>query len=111
MKFLIIISSRDPETVWNAFRFASTTLVYENEATVFLLGSGVEAPTLGTIKFDINEQIGIFREQGGQMIGCGICCEIRRDTIPYLEGELNCDLGSMQQLYALTAEADKVLTF
>jgi uncharacterized protein involved in oxidation of intracellular sulfur len=111
MKVLIIISSKDPETIWNAFRFASTSLVYDNDATVFLLGGGIEAPTLGTIKFDIREQIEVFREQGGQMIGCGICCETRKDTMPFLQGELNCELGSMQQLYALTAEADKVLSF
>jgi sulfur relay (sulfurtransferase) complex TusBCD TusD component (DsrE family) len=111
MKFLIIVYSRDPETIWNAFRFASTTMAYDNEVTVFLLGSGVEAPTLGTIKFDIREQIEIFREQGGGMIGCGVCCEIRSDVIPGLETELNCELGSMQQLYALSAEADKILTF
>ncbi|WP_455235288.1 DsrE family protein [Thiogranum longum] len=111
MKIFIIISSKDPETVWNAFRFGSTSLAYDNDVTIFLLGSGVEAPTLGTLKFDIKEQIEIFREQGGNMIGCGVCCEIRKDTIPNLDAELNCELGSMQQLYALTAEADRVLTF
>ena len=111
MKYLIIISSGDAETIWNAFRFASTSLAYENQVTVFLLGAGVEAPTLGTIKFDIKEQIEVFGEQGGTMIGCGVCCETRADTMPYLEQELGCELGSMQQLYALVAEADKVLTF
>ena len=111
MKFLIIVSSSDAETVWNAFRFASTCTTYDNEVTLFLLGQGVEAPTLSTIKFDINEQIDIFREQGGKIIGCGVCCESRKDTMPQLEQELNCELGSMQQLYALSAEADKLVTF
>ena len=111
MKVLVIISSKDPETIWNAFRFASTTLLFDNQSTVFLLGAGVEAPTLGTIRFDIREQMDMFREQGGNLIGCGVCCETRKDTMPYLESELNCELGSMQQLYALTSEADKVLTF
>ena len=38
MKIAVIIYSNDPETVWNAFRFASTSLAYDNEVAVFLLG-------------------------------------------------------------------------
>jgi len=111
MKIAVVISSREPETIWNAFRFATTSLVYENEVTVFLLGHGVEAPTLNTLKFDIDEQMSLFRENGGEMIGCGVCCENRKDTMPFLAEELKCEMGSMQQLYTITTEADKVLNF
>jgi sulfur relay (sulfurtransferase) complex TusBCD TusD component (DsrE family) len=111
MKIVVVISSQEPETIWNAFRFAITSLVYENEVTVFLLGQGVEAPTLSTLKFDLDEQMALFRENGGEMIGCGVCCENRKDTMPFLANELNCELGSMQQLCALIAQADKVLNF
>ncbi len=111
MKYSIVLSSKDAETVWNAFRFANTALLYENEVTVFLLGSGVEAPTLSTLAFDIEEQMQIFRAEGGMMIGCGVCCDHRKQEMPLLEGQLNCELGSMQQLYLLIHEADKVLTF
>jgi len=111
MKITVIISSNEPETIWNAFRFATTALVYENQVTIFLLGQGVEAPTLNTLKYDIDEQMDLFRENGGNMIGCGVCCENRKDTIPFLAQKLKCELGSMQQLYALVAEADKVLNF
>ena len=111
MKYTVVIHSKEPETVWNAFRFATTCLIYDNEATVFLLGQGVEAPAIGTLKFDITEQIDTFKESGGTMIGCGVCCETRRDTMPMLEGQLNCELGSMQTLYGLIAESDKVVTF
>ena len=111
MKFSIVIHSKDPETVWNAFRFASTSMVYDNEVTVFLLGAGVEAPTLSTLKYDVREQLEIYRETGGNIIGCGVCCENRKDEMPLLEEELQCEMGSMQQLYTLIAEADKVVTF
>lgn len=111
MKFAIIVSSNDPETVWNAFRFAITSLVYENDVTVFLLGKGVETPTLSTLRFDVSEQVQLFQENGGTMIGCGVCCETRKDTMPTLVDDLDCELGSMQQLYAIVDEADKVLTF
>jgi hypothetical protein len=53
----------------------------------------------------------LFNESGGIVIGCGVCCENREDEMPYLKEQLKCEMGSMQQLYALVAEADKVLSF
>lgn len=111
MNIAIIIYSNDPETVWNAFRLANTSLAYDNQVNVFLLGKGVEAGLIGTLQFDIQEQIDLFRDSGGNMIGCGLCCESRKDEMPSLEEGLKCEMGSMQQLYGLVAAADKVLTF
>lgn len=111
MKIAIIISSNDAETVWNAFRYATTSLVYENDVTVFLLGKGVESLSVSTINFDIQEQLALFKENGGKLIGCGVCCEVRRDEFPGLEKSLGCETGSMQTLYALTMECEKVFTF
>lgn len=111
MKVTVIIYSNDPETVWNAFRFATTSLIYENQVTVFLLGKGVEAMTISTLKYDILEQAGLFRNNGGVVIGCGVCCENRKEEMPLLSEELRCDMGSMQDLYGLVAAADKVISF
>ncbi len=111
MKYAVVIYSKDPETIWNAFRFATTSLIYDNEVTVFLLGQGVEAPTVSSLVYDIVEQVELFKESGGTMIGCGVCCENRKDVMPFLEEQLGCELGSMQNLYTLVAEADKVITF
>lgn len=111
MRVAIIIYSNDAETVWNAFRFANTSLAYDNQVDVFLLGKGVEAISVSTIKFNIIEQVDTFRENGGVIIGCGVCCESRKDKMPFLVDELKCEMGSMQQLYGLAIEADKVFTF
>jgi len=111
MKIIVIVTSNDAETVWNAFRFATTSLIYENDVTIFLLGKGVEAPSVSTIQFDVKEQMDLFRQSGGTLVGCGVCCENRRESMPLLEEELGCEMSSMQQLYALVAEADKALTF
>ena len=111
MKIAVIISSNDAETVWNAFRFAVTSLAYDNDVSVFLLGKGVEALSVSTLNYDIQEQLDLFRNHGGKLIGCGVCCENRRDEMPHLEESLNCEMGSMQQLYALTTESDKVITY
>ena len=111
MKIAIVISTNDPETVWNAFRFGSTSLAYDNEVTIFLMGKGIEALSSGTIKFDINAQLEIFNESGGNIIGCGVCLENRQEEMPYLHEDLQCEMGSMQQFYALIVESDKVVTF
>jgi uncharacterized protein involved in oxidation of intracellular sulfur len=111
MKITVIIHSNDSETVWNAFRFATTSLIYENQVNVFLLGKGVEAMTLSTLKYDVLEQAELFRSNGGVLIGCGVCCENRKQEMPFLQQELRCEMGSMQDLYGLVAAADKVVTF
>ncbi len=111
MKVTVIIYSNDSETVWNAFRFATTSLIYENQVNVFLLGKGVEAMTLSTLNFDFLEQADLFRRNGGIITGCGVCCENRKEEMPFLKQELHCEMGSMQDLYGLVADADKVITF
>lgn len=111
MRLTVVIYSNDPETVWNAWRFANSALGYDDEVTVFLLGQGVECTNLASIKYDIAEQMDIFNDYGGKMIGCGVCCENRQDSMPFLREELGCEMGSMQQLYALVKDSDKVVTF
>lgn len=111
MKIVVVIDSNDTETAWNALRFATTSLIYDNQVTVFLLGRGVEAASVSSLTFDTREQLDVFRNNGGVLIGCGVCCESRKKEMPYLQAELQCEMGSMQQLYGLVAEADKVLTF
>jgi hypothetical protein len=111
MKISIIIYSNDAETVWNGFRFASINLVYDNEVTVFLLGKGVEAMSVSSLQYNVKEQLETFREAGGKLVGCNVCCENRSNEMPYLRESLSCEMGSMEQLYSLTADSDKVITF
>ena len=111
MKVCIIIYSNDPETVWNAFRLGNACHAYDDDITIFLLGKGVESSSLHSLKYNINDQRKIFEESGGKVIGCGICCDSGEDAMPFIKEDLHCDLGSMQDLYALIKDADKVLTF
>jgi len=62
MKVAVVISSNDPETVWNAWRFANTCLGYDGEITIFLMGKGVECVTIASVKYDIEEQMETFEE-------------------------------------------------
>lgn len=61
MKIGIVINSNDPETVWNAFRFGTTSLLGGHEVKVFLLGGGVESENIESEKFNVKEQIGFLQ--------------------------------------------------
>ncbi|MCW8911623.1 MAG: DsrE family protein [Gammaproteobacteria bacterium] len=111
MKYAIIIYSNEAENVWNAFRFANMCLSHDDEVTVFLMGQGVEAASIKSLKFDIEEQMNWFDDLGGKLTGCGVCCDIRKDIIPELEKDLQCEMGSMTDFYGLIKDSDKIVTF
>jgi len=106
MKIGIIVYSKDPETVWNAFRFANFALKEGDEIKVFLLGKGVECESLDTDKFKVTEQMQTLVDNGGEIFACGSCLEIRQS-----EGSEVCPLSTMKDMYDIVKESDKVVTF
>lgn len=106
MKFGIIINSNDPETVWNAFRFALKPLSKGDEVKVFLAGKGVEAEHLDTEQFQITQMMSDVQDMGGQVLCCGSCSEKMRGMIPTA-----CPVGGMNDMYQIIVESDKVITF
>ncbi len=107
MKLGICIHSNDPETVWNAFRFASYSIKhFQDEVRVFLLGKGVEAETLSNDSFNVKDQMQAFVSAGGSIKACGTCLKLRQS-----EGSEVCPISTMGDLHQLVAECDKVLTF
>lgn len=83
MKWGIVISSNDEETVWNALRLGVFACLQGDEVKVFLTGKGVElarqeAEQLDTEKFKVSEQMQAFLEQGGQILACGTCLKLRQ---------------------------------
>jgi uncharacterized protein involved in oxidation of intracellular sulfur len=105
MKVGIVISSNDPETVWNAFRFANFALNAGDEVRVFLLGKGVESEKLEDERFNVPEQMKTFVDSGGKIYACGTCLKIRES-----EAEL-CPISTMKDLYEIVKESDRLLTF
>ena len=106
MKLVIIIYSNDPETVWNAFRLGIFSRKQGDTVSVFLLGKGVEVESLDSDKFDIAEQIHSFLDIGGAILACGTCLKLRQSE------ELGiCPISTMQDLYTLIHDSDKVLCF
>ena len=106
MKITIVISTNDSETSWNAFRLANFSLTKKEIVKIFLLGKGVESENIGTEKFDIKKQMENFISAGGQIFACGTCLKIRNSS-----GTELCPLSTMNDLYEMVKEADKVLTF
>ena len=69
MKLGIIISSNDPETVWNAFRLGVFSLKDGNEVKIFLMAKGVECESLDTENFKVTEQMRSFIDNRGRIFG------------------------------------------
>ncbi len=106
IKIGMIIYSNDPETVWNAFRFGNFALGEGDMVKVFLLGKGVECEKLDNTKFEVNDQIKQFTENGGKIFACGTCLTSRK-----MEGSEMCPISTMQDMYEIVKWCNKVMTF
>ncbi len=60
MKILIIITTNDPETVYNAMRLANLAIKKGDEVAVFMLGKGVLFEKISDPQFDVIGQINAF---------------------------------------------------
>jgi len=106
MKIAIVISTNDSETSWNAFRFANFCIGKNETVRIFLIGKGVEAEQVSNDNFNIKEQMKKFVATKGEIFACGTCFKIRNSN-----GTEICPLSTMNDLYEMRKEADKVVTF
>ncbi len=106
MKLGVVVYSADAETVFNAFRLGVFALGEGDSVKVFLLAKGVEAEGLDTEKFKVTEQMSAFVDNGGKILACGTCIKIRQAS----ESEL-CPISTMQDLYEIVRDSDRVVTF
>lgn len=106
MKLGIVISTDDPEVIWNAFRLGNFAIKEGDVVNVFLLAKGVECESLDTEKFKIKEQMQALVDNGGKILACGTCLKIRQS-----EGSDVCPMSTMKDLYELVRDNDKVLSF
>jgi uncharacterized protein involved in oxidation of intracellular sulfur len=106
MKIGIVISTNDPEEVWNAFRFGNVALKENHAVKVFLINKGVEAECIQNENFNVTEQLRAFIENKGEILACGSCLKVRQK-----EGSGVCPISTMKDLLKLVEESDKLLTF
>ena len=106
MKIGIVLSTNDPETVWNALRFGNASLLDGHDVGVFLLGKGVELGGIKDERFDIKRQVDLLVERDGKVMACGTCLTLRK-----MKGSETCPTSTMTDLLALVKGSDRVLTF
>lgn len=69
---------QEPETVWNAFRFGTISLLNNHKVKIFLLRKGVKSENIRDEKFNVQEQIKLFVENNGKIFACGTCLKTRQ---------------------------------
>lgn len=106
MRIGIIIETREYEKAWNAFRFGVTALKMKHEVKIFLMGEAVECEGMTHEKFNVDQQLNYFAEEGGEILACGTCLKSRN-----LEGSETCPVSTMVDCVNLVVWADKTVTF
>ena len=108
MKMGILISTNDPETLWNAFRFANLCLNTDvtSEVTIFLNSKAVAYEEADSKQFNIKELAKAFVLSEGKLLACGKCLGFRG-----LEENEVCRKGSQKELYEMVTTSDKLLCF
>ena len=106
MKIGIVLSTNDPETVWNAFRFGDVALKAGHSVKVFLVNKGVEAEDIKSDRFPVREQIDTVLAGKGELLACGTCMKARlKESSEY------CPIATMNDLLTIVEESDRILTF
>ena len=105
-KLGIVLTTDDPETVFNVFRLANFSADSGDTVSVFLLGKGVELDRIKSEKFDIQAQVRRFLGNSQKIMACTTCLKLRHSA-----GSEICPLSTMQDLYDLIRASDRVLTF
>jgi sulfur relay (sulfurtransferase) complex TusBCD TusD component (DsrE family) len=106
MKIGVVISTNEPELVWNAFRYGLKAIENKHSVRVFLLGKGVECEEVSDDKFNVRQMMDEFVDSGGAILACGTCLKIRKKG-----GTELCPISTMQDMVDLTVDSDRVLTF
>lgn len=106
MKFALVLSTTESETVFNALRLGNFALGEGDTVRVFLLGKAVELDQIEDAKFNVREQAQALVDGGGEILACGTCLRLRQS-----DGSELCPLSTMKDLYEMIKDADRVLTF
>ena len=106
IKLGIVLTTTDPETVFNVFRLANFSADSGDTVSVFLLGKGVELDRIKSAKFDIPAQVKRFLGNGQKIMACATCLKFHQS-----KGSEICPISTMQDLYDLIRASDRIVTF
>jgi len=106
MKLGILVTTNDPELVWNVFRLAIFSLAEKDEVKIFFMSKGVEYDQIKHETFDVLKMAKDYLTLGGKLFACSTCMELRKkpysDLLP---------MATLKDLHKILRECDKVLTF
>ncbi len=105
MNLCIIITSVDPELIFNGFRLANHSLGKSDEVEIFLMAKAVEVESIQDERFDLKDQIRKFLLAGGKVSACGNCLQLRR-----LGPSEMFQTGNLDGLYETIKRSDKTIT-
>lgn len=105
MKFGIIITQTEPETVFNTLRLALYSLQQGDQVRVFLSGKGVDIDKIEDQKFDVKAEAQKVLDAGGEFLACGTCLKLRNS-----EGSQICPLSTLKDHYEVIRDSNKVIT-
>ncbi len=105
MKLGLVIYSTDAETLWNGFRLGVFALNAGDKVKAFLLAKGVDCESHATEPFNVQQMMQSFVDAGGEILACGTCLKLRNS-----HGTDLCPLSTMQDLYELIKDSDKVIS-
>lgn len=106
MKLALIVSTNDPETVFNALRLGVFSLATGDRVTAFLLGTAVEIADIPSDVFTVQERARVFLHDGGEILACGSCLDHRGLGPSDLY-----HISDLKALHDLIAGADRVVSF
>jgi uncharacterized protein involved in oxidation of intracellular sulfur len=106
MKLGIVLSTNDPEEVWNAFRFGNVALKENHTVRVFLVNKGVEAEDIKSERFPVKEQLQSFLDNKGELLACGTCMKNRQK-----EESNFCPIATMKDLLEIVEWSEKLVSF
>ena len=104
MKIGIIIEQGDPETVWNALRFANRSLQKGHRVSIFRIGKGVVA--IKSRKYNITAQLQSFITKKGIIYACGTCIKSHKAKVSQV-----CPISTMDDLVRMVEKSDRIVTF
>jgi sulfur relay (sulfurtransferase) complex TusBCD TusD component (DsrE family) len=105
MKFGLVITQTDPETVFNALRLANYSLQQGDKVRIFLSGKGVEIDSIEDAKFDVKGEAQKVLDAGGKFLACGTCLKLRNS-----EGSEVCPLSTLKDHYEIVRDSDRLVT-
>ena len=102
----IVISSGDPETVWNGLRLAIAAQSKGDTVVIFVIGKAEDVFMNDSSKFDIPKTSQQFVGNGGDIYACATCAKMR-----HTENVQMCTITSIFDLYEIVKRSKKIVSF